>query len=207
MTIPERLMTACGPAGVALLLAGNSIAGADVPAIGASDRELQAYLAGLDPAWTGVTLEIFGLVALLVFAVALSQRAADATLRALVLAGGAAGVAVKLATGLPLLAVWLRHDTIDPALAGMALDLGSVGFAAGGALFALMPAAFSTGGALPRWLTVAGALTAVALLAQVPLFRQEFGLGFMLFMLWTAVTGVVLLRARNLRAPAALQPA
>jgi hypothetical protein len=203
MTTQDRLMTACGPAGVALLLVGNSMAASDMPAVDASDRELQAYLTNLDPAWLGATLEVFGLVALLVFAVALSRQVKDS----LVLAGGAAAVAVKLATALPLLAVWMRPEAIDPSVAGLALDLGTIGFTAGGALFALVPAAAAARELLPGWLRVCGAVTAVALLAQVPLMREEFGLGFLLFMLWTIATGVVLLRGRNLRAPAALQPA
>jgi hypothetical protein len=196
MTNHERLMTAAGPAGVVLLLAGNGMAGAGMPGIDANDRELQTYLDGLDPAWLGSTLEIFGLVALLVFSVALSRRVADGALRSLVLAGGVAGVAVKLATALPLMAVWLRPEAVDPALAGVALDLGSIGFAAGGALFALMPAGLAAASVLPRWLSIGGAVTALALLAQVPLFRQEFGLGFLLFMLWTIAAGVTLMRDR-----------
>lgn len=200
----ERSMIAAGPLGVALVLVGNSLAGGGVPAVAAGDRELQAYLNQLDPSWFGVTLEVFGFVALLVFAVGLSQRAGSS----LVLAGGAAGVAVKLATALPLLAVWLRPEAVDPGIAGLALDLGTIGFAAGGALLALIPAGLIASDLLPRWLTVAGAVTAVALLAQVPLMREEFGLGFLLLMLWTLVTAVVLLRPRTRasRAPAGHVP-
>lgn len=200
-------MTACGPAGVVLLLAGNGMAGSGMPGIDASDRELRTYLANVDPAWLGVTLEILGLVALLAFIVVLSRRPADGDLRSLVLAGGVAGVSVKLATALPLVAVWLRPEALDPAVAGIVLDLGSVGFAAAGALLALVAGGVAAAGVLPRWLGVLGWVAAAALVAQIPLFRQEFGLGFMLFMVWMLAAGIVLLRGGNRERAPALQPA
>jgi hypothetical protein len=190
-----------------MMLIGNSLAGSGMPGIDASEQDLRAYLTGVDPSWLAVTLEIFGLTVLLVFLVALSRRPAQSGLRALVLAGGAAGIAVKLATALPLVAIWLRPEAVDPAVAGLAIDLGSIGFAAGGALFALVPAGIAAAGALPRWLSALGGVTSVALLAQVPLFREEFGLGFLLFMVWTIAAGVVLLRSPAPARAAALQPA
>lgn len=196
-------MIAGGPAGVVFLLVGNSMAASDLPPAGASERELQAYLTALDPSWLGGALEIFGLVALLVFAVGLSRLVESS----LVLAGGAAGVAVKLATALPTLAVWMRPESTDPGLAGFTLDLGTIGFAAGGALLALIPAGVATAARLPGWLRIGGVVTAVALLVQVPLMREEFGLGFLLLMLWVIAAGVVLLRSRARTATAGLQPA
>jgi hypothetical protein len=207
MTDQDRFMAACGPLGVALLLVGNGMAAGDMPAIDASDRELAAYLGDLDPAWLGANLEIIGLVALLVFCVGLSRRVESGALRSLVLAGGAAGVSLKLATALPLLAVWLRPEAVAPAVAGVALDLGSIGFAAAGGLLALVTGGAAASGTLPRWLRILGGAATVALLVQIPLFRQEFGLGFLLFMVWTAATGLVLLRARNLERVPALQTA
>ena len=187
------------------MLVGNGMAGTS-PGVDAPREEVRAYLAGLDPAWAGAGLEVAGLLALLVFAVGLSRRIGGAW-GALALAGGVAGVAVKLATAIPLGALWLRPEAVDPAVAGLVLDVGAIGFAVTGALLAALPAAAAASGVLPRWLAILGGVTVVALLAQVPLFRQEFGLGFMLLMLWTLACGVVLLRGRDLGARAALQPA
>lgn len=201
----DRIATACGPAGVVLLLAGNGMAGTS-PGVDAPAPEVGAYLAGLDPAWAGAGLEVAGLLLLLGFAVGLSRRIGG-TLGTLALACGSAGVAVKLATAIPLGALWLRPETADPVVAGLILDVGAIGFAVTGALLAGLPAAAAAGGILPRWLSILAGLTAIALLAQVPLFRQEFGLGFLLLMIWTLITGIVLLRGRNLGARRALQPA
>ena len=204
MTEIDRIATAGGPVGVVLMLAGNSMAGAS-PGVDASREDVGTYLAGLDPAWVGAGLEVAGLLALLVFAAGLSRRIGG-TWGAVALTGGAAGVAVKLATSIPLGALWLRPEAVDAGLAGVVLDIGAIGFAIAGALLAAMPLAAAAGGILPRWLTILGGLTVVALLAQVPLFRQEFGLGFLLLMVWSATTGVVLLRGRNLGSRTALQP-
>ena len=201
----ERIATACGPLGVVLMLAGNGMAGTS-PGVDAPAADVSAYLAELDPAWAGAGLEVAGLLLLLVFAAALSRRAGG-TWGTIALASGAAGVAVKLATAIPLGALWLRPESVDPAVAGLVLDVGAIGFAVTGALLAALPAAAAACGILPRWLTILAGLTVVALLVQVPLFRQEFGLGFLLLMIWTVATGLVLLRGRNLGARAALQPA
>ena len=201
----DRIATACGPAGVVLMLAGNGMAGTS-PGVDAPASEVGDYLAGLDPAWAGAGLEVAGLLLLLAFAAGLSRRIGG-TWGTLALAGGSAGVAVKLATAIPLGALWLRPETADPVVAGLILDVGAIGFAVTGALLAGLPAAAAAGGILPRWLSILAGLTAIALLVQVPLFRQEFGLGFLLLMIWTLVTGIVLLRGRNLGARPAFQPA
>ena len=201
----DRIATMCGPVGVVLLLAGNSVAGTS-PGVDAPAAEVGAYLAGLEPAWAGAGLEVAGLLALLVFAAAMTRRIGG-TWGTLALAGSAAGVAVKLATAIPLGALWLRPEAIDPDVAGLVLDVGAIGFAVTGALLAALPAAAALSGILPRWLTIFAGLTVPALLVQVPLFRQEFGLGFLLLMIWTTATGIVLLRGRNIGARAALQPA
>lgn len=201
----DRIATACGPAGVVLMLGGNGMAGTS-PGVDAPASEVGEYLAGLDPAWAGAGLEVAGLLLLLVFATALSRRIGG-TWGALALACGGAGVAVKLATAIPLGALWLRPEAIDPVVAGLILDIGAIGFAVTGALLAGLPAAAAAGGIMPRWLTILAALTVVALLVQVPLFRQEFGLGFLLLMIWTLITGIALLRGGNLGDRPAVQPA
>lgn len=191
-----KWMHACGPAGVVLLLAGNSMAGT-TPPTDAGRQEVQAYLGSLDPSWPGVMLEMLGLLALLVFFAALSRRPADGTLRTLVLAGGVAGVTLKFATALPQIAVWMRPSDVDAGTAVVIFGLGTIGFSISGALFALVPAAMAASGLLPRWLRIAGAVVAVALLAQIPLFREEFGLGFLLLMLWIVATGITSMRATS----------
>ena len=205
MTKIDHIAAACGPAAVVLLLTGNGMAGA-TPPLDAPPAEVQSYLTGLDPAWAGAGLEVAGLLALLVFVVGLAGRLGGG-LGTLALAGGAAGVALKVATAIPLGALWLRPETADPDLAGLVLDVGMIGFAVSGALLAAIPAAAAASEILPRWLKILGAITAVALLAQIPLFRQEFGLGFMLLMIWTIAAGVTLLRGRNLRTSPEFQPA
>lgn len=205
MTTLDRTLSACGPLAVALMLAGNGIVGG-TPGLGAPRAELDTFLRELEPAWAGAGLEALGLLALLAFAVGLARRAGG-TLGTLVVAAASAAVAVKLATALPLATVWLRADTIDPQTAGLALDAGMLGFVLTGALLALVSGAVAASAILPRWLAVLGGVTSLALLSQLLLFRQEFGLGFLLFMIWTLAAGTVLLRGGEVERRAAPQPA
>jgi hypothetical protein len=54
---------------------------------------------------------------------------------------------------------------------------------------------------LPRWLGWLSAVTAAAVFANGMVVTGEVGPGFLLFLLWTAITGVVL-AGRPRRAPA-----
>jgi hypothetical protein len=56
-------------------------------------------------------------------------------------------------------------------------------------------------GVLPRWLGWLSAVTAAAVFANGMVVTGEVGPGFLLFLLWTAITGVVL-AGRPRRAPA-----
>ena len=199
-------MAACGPAAVVLMAAGNGMAGSAMPGIDATNAELASYLRGLDPGWAGLGIEIFGLLALLLFAIHLAGLARG-TAANLVLAGATAAAAVKLGSIAPVAAMWLRPETVDPGVAGLILDANSAAFVLTGAISALVPAGMAASGVLPRWLSIFGAVTAFALVAGIAGFREEFALGFLLYLVWTAATGLILLRGQNLGTRGALSPA
>ena len=61
---------------------------------------------------------------------------------------------------------------------------------------------------LPIWLGWAGAATAIALLVNSAFVDAEFGLAFLLFLLWTAVTSAIMTRrAGTARTKGATGPA
>lgn len=194
-------MAACGPAAVVLTIAGNEMAGSTVPGIDATQAELAAYLQGLDPGWAGLGIEIVGLLALLVFVVHLStvlrRSDPDGAAPALVLAGGTAAAAIKLASIAPVAAMWLRPEAVDPVMAGLILDANGAAFVLTGAVSALVAGGAAAATVLPRWLRVFGGVTAFALIAGVAGYREEFALGFLLYLIWTIVTGVILMRGRS----------
>ena len=189
-------MAACGPAAVVLTIAGNEAAGSTMPGIDASGEELATYLRGLDPGWVGLGIEIVGLLALLAFAAYLASLLHGVAAN-LVLAGGAAAAALKLASIAPVAGLWLRPETVDPQVAGLILDANSAAFVLTGAVSGLLVAGASVSGLLPRWLSVFGGVTAVALVVGIAGYREEFALGFLLYLIWTFVTGIVLLRPRT----------
>lgn len=201
-------MAACGPVAIVLMIAGNEMAGSTAPGIDAPREELASYLQGLEPSWIGLGIEIVGLLALLVFTVYLATVVRSHLAAAgLVLAGGIAAAAVKLASIAPVAAMWLRPEAVDPDVARLILDANSGAFVLTGAVSALVAGGAALSGVLPRWLAIFGAVTAFALVAGISGYRSEFALGFLLYLIWTLATGIVLLRGRGLRAGAALRTA
>lgn len=121
------------------------------------------------------------------------------------LVAGVSGVLVKLASHAPELAIHRDHIAKGTQLY-KALD----NTAGAATLMSLYPLAICCAAvavialrdqALPRWLGMFAAVTAVALAVNAGFVYAGFVPAFVLFLLWTLVTGIVLLR-RTSGAPA-----
>ena len=119
--------------------------------------------------------------------------------------GGLVAIAVKLVGDAPLLAARYRAGAgLDPQLARALQDMYDAAFLLHFFPLAVLLAAFAIvairSGGLPRWLGWAAAVISVALIAgaaveSANLESDEWaGLPFLLFLLWTLVTSVVLMR-------------
>jgi hypothetical protein len=115
-----------------------------------------------------------------------------------VLVGAATAAAVKLASFTPVMALWLRPDEIDPALAGLVFDANAAAFTVTGAAYALatggVAAAAMTSSRLPRWTGWTALVVTIALLASLPLFVEEVAIGFLLYLIWLVALSVALVR-------------
>jgi hypothetical protein len=114
------------------------------------------------------------------------------------LLGGVSGVLLKLVSHAPDLAIHREHIAKGTQLYN-ALD----STAGAATLMSLYPLAVCCaavaaialrGGVLPRWVGMFAAITALALAVNAGFVFADFVPGFLLFLLWTLVTGVVLLR-------------
>ncbi len=114
------------------------------------------------------------------------------------LAAGVSGVILKLASHAPELAIHRDHIAKGTQLY-KALD----NTAGAATLVSLYPLAVCCAAVaaialrehvLPRWLGIFAAITAVALAVNAGFVFASFVPGFLLFLLWTLVTGLVLLR-------------
>lgn len=151
--------------------------------------------------------EVLALLLLLPFAVGLAERlSAAGAPRAtiiLVLGGALLSLSVKLAGVLPAILV-ARDDVTGPAVPALE-RLGEVSFILSLPPLGLMLAAVAAGAlasrALPRPLAIAAAAVAVLLVVNGFDLGAEFGPAFLLFLLWTLVTSLVLL-AGGVRATA-----
>lgn len=142
------------------------------------------------------------LVSFLPFAAYLSRvlRAAEGAngwLATTALITGAAGITIKMTSGGPELAAHRQaaaSTSLHDALINMggALTVISV-FPLAAMCAAVAVSALGTG-ALPRWLAVFAALTSVALLTNGAAVDTTFMPALLVFMLWTLVTSIVLVR-------------
>jgi hypothetical protein len=112
-------------------------------------------------------------------------------------------IAVKLVGDAPLLAARRAGEGLDPQLARALQDTYDASFGLHFFPLAVLLAAFAIvairSGGLPRWLGWAAAVISVALIAgaavgSANLESEWAGLPFLLFLLWTLVTSVVLIR-------------
>jgi hypothetical protein len=113
-------------------------------------------------------------------------------------ASGVAGIALKLASSAPDIAV-RRAGLID----GTTLHDGLLELGGALTILSLYPLAVSclvTAGAawesaaLPRWLCVGAAVTGLALIVNGALVETDFMFGLLLFTLWSLVAGIHLVR-------------
>jgi hypothetical protein len=130
---------------------------------------------------------------------------ADGWLVSTALAAGITGIVLKLGSGAPELAMHKAH-----LIAGTPLNTAISAIADGATVLSLYPlavfcaataiVAFRTR-ALPRWLAVGAAVTAAALAINGAFLGSNFVPALLLFLLWTLLASVHLLR-RTWRKPA-----
>jgi hypothetical protein len=135
---------------------------------------------------------------------------ADGWLASTALAAGITGIALKLGSGAPELAMHTAHLT-----AGTQLNTAIQAIADGATVLSLYPLAVFCAAtaivafracALPRWLSAGAAVTGVALAINGGFLGTDSVPALLLFALWTLLTSVHLLR-RTWRKPApVLQP-
>ena len=128
----------------------------------------------------------------------LRQADSDGWLTTVVLIGGVSGVLLKLISHGPELAIHQDHIVKGTPLykaldhmAGAATILSLYPLAVFGAAVAIIALRTHV---LPRWIGAFAALTAVALVINGGFVFASFVPALLLFLLWTLVTGVVLLR-------------
>jgi hypothetical protein len=113
-----------------------------------------------------------------------------------VFGAGLVDLTIKLGSAAPSIAAdELREGTpLDSALH----DMNSASFMLSMLPLSVLTAAFAAltikTQVLPRWLGWTAAITAAALLANGMALEAEFGPAFLLFLLWTVATSIVLLR-------------
>ncbi len=209
-TTRSPIGAASGITAVVLMLAGNSaFAGAGEDPTGAQViAAFSSAEAGLRT--LGIALELAGFVAFAFFVAFLYRTLrvgdGDDNWRATVaLIGGMLFLAVKVASGAPLVALTANGADLGPdlALALLALNDGAfvMGWLALGVfLLGAGAAAFPTR-TLPRAVSIAGLVIGVAAVAAAATLGEGPGiLTFLLSLVWIAVTSVTLVR-RELRRP------
>jgi hypothetical protein len=213
----RRVGAAAGAVYILIALLRGS--GDNVPAFHASRAAVASWMRHSAELTAGQyamgLLELLGLFCFLVFVVYLStllrrQEGDSGYLSTVVLAAGITSVAIKIASlpGVVVVHIWAK-DGVDPRVIGMILDMNSVAFDLSVATLALMVTAAAAvaipTGALPIWLSWGSAFTAAALLAGsiLAFATPDFSPAMLVFMLWTAVTSIVLtLNASETSSPA-----
>lgn len=126
-------------------------------------------------------------------------RAADTTdgwIAATALVAGVVAITVKLAGVLPEILV--EQGELNSAVAAAFTRFGEVSFMVSmmplGMFLAAVAALVMRSRVLPTWLGWSAAMVAPLLVANSFDLRAEFGPAFILFLLWTLITAIVLLR-------------
>jgi hypothetical protein len=135
MRILDRCGALTGAAYVVLVMAGNTMSTDLSPGphpahpTGQQDIAGLRWLAGSTSGQVGVTLELLGFAALMLFTGYLCTRVRTAGwLAAAALAGGVIAIAVKLASAAPMFAAYVLRDGISPETARVLTDMGGAAF-------------------------------------------------------------------------------
>jgi hypothetical protein len=181
-------VAACGILYVVLIVVGNSIGGS-------------ASMVAIFLVFLALTFFLFCLGSLWAF---LRRAEGDSGwLSTTAFGGGLVAIAVKLVGDAPLLAACRAGEGFDPQLAQALLDTYDASFSLHFFPLAVLLAAFAIvvirSGGLPRWLGWAAAVISVALIAgaaagSANLESEWVGPPFPLFLLWTLVTSIALMR-------------
>ena len=210
----QRLALASGALYVLAIMIGNGLyeagkTGADDGAGALADLQRTT-----SPVQTvGLTLEILGFTAFLVFLGALYRtlrrgERTDGWLAATALGAGLVTVAVKLGSIGPVMAANLRADELTPDLARTLNDLGGADFVISGYTSGIFVAAAAAATLatrlLPRWMSLAGVVVGVLTIAAGTAGIVDpagyVPMPFLLGLLWVLATSVVLaVRAGNAR--------
>jgi hypothetical protein len=183
-TIPSRAAAACGAVFAIALTAANGNGQGFSPG---------RYVAG------AAALALFVPFLAGLWSVLREAEGPGGWLSTTVLGAGLVGIALKLASGAPDVAIH-RAQVADGTQLHDALD----GIAGAITVTSFFPLALMAGavavlalrdGALPRWLGIGAAVTAVALVANGTAPSHDSAPALLLFVLWTLVASVVLYRA------------
>jgi hypothetical protein len=195
--VPSRLGAACGAAfAVVLFLANGDGSGGYTPA---------RFVAG------AAALALFVPFLASLWSVLRAAEGPGGWLATTALGAGLVGIALKLMSGAPDVAIHRAH-VADGTQLYKALD----GLGGAATVISLFPLALSMAAvgalalradALPRWLGIGAAVTAVALAINGAVPTTDSVPALLLFVLWTLVTGVVLYRRAAASSPAAAEHA
>ena len=135
MKIADRVGAFTGAAYVLLTLVGNTLSTDNYPGpsdahpTGRQDIDYVHWLAGTSSAQFGVTMELMGFAAFVLFVGYLCTRVHRAGwLAAAAAVGGAVAVAVKVASGAPIVVGYLLRDEMSDEMARVLADLNGAAF-------------------------------------------------------------------------------
>lgn len=193
--LSSRLASACGGAFAVLLFAAAGDGGY------APAREVLAMVAlGLAIPFVWQVGRVLG-----------SAATESAGLAGAAAAAGVAGIVIKMASGAPDVALHeagLRSGTPTYVALTKLAEATTVVSLVPLAVFCGLTAAIALGsGALPRWLAIGAGVTAVALVANSAVVGASFVPAILLFLLWTLLTSVHLVRAGSSRRAEVAVPA
>ena len=185
----QRLGAACGIVYVVLLLGGGSIGGPNIQIVFLMEiLAFLFFLFFLGNLWS--TLR--------------GAEGGSGWLSATAFGGGLMSVTIKVGSAAPILAARYRaSDGLDPLLARTLQDINNASFYLSFFPLAVLLAAFSIvvirSGALPKWLGWIAAAVGLAFIVggmsgSADLQPEWAGLPMILFLLWTVITSVVLMR-------------
>lgn len=210
-----------GVAAVVLLFAGQfvgAIGSRTEPAFDSSTREIVAFLGSLrsGPQTAGSVIVLMGLVAFLTFAAGLRDVLAPAGLGLAALAVRTAQLCAVALVVAVMIGGWevsvLRASDLDPQIARLIYDQGSVTFAKSWVLLGGFAAgagvAVLTGRAVPAWLGWWALVDAVGFVVARALWLSTFWLlPYFLLWLWIViVSALILVRTRREKRSAGSRP-